>query len=832
MDGSLPSYLTEWPGKSAPIDGKPEHPAVYHMLDVAAVAEQLIAVEARFDPPLRDAIIFLTALHDLGKIGNRFRAAVRENKSQGKDRHWMLTEVLLWQNRNLMIDFLRGGEDVHRILYAATAGHHGEPPNISLSSNDKKFQGMLFRAGQAAKSDAKSVIQDFIVLWSDSSLKFLSTDGATSLSWWLPGFVSTCDWIGSNTDWFPPKSPKLTLSKYLSIARKLASKAVAQAGLMPSVLSQGQVFDFPELRPMQRTCQYVTLPEGPTLALIEDETGSGKTEAALMLAQRMLITGKGRGLYFALPTMATADAMFARVEDAVSAIFSGSTSLTLAHGRASLSVAFRDLVGRAHQNRNEATCTTWLADSRRRALLANVGVGTVDQALLGVLPTRFATLRLYGLASKILIVDEAHELGDAYMASELMRLLEAHRMVGGSAIVLTATLPLSLRTRLLKTYDGVSEDASYPALTIANGVAHRDFPRTIDSRGTVRVVRLADIAEVIDLLERYACAGAACVWVRNAVDDAIAAADLLMERGVRVDILHARFALSDRKRIETDVLDRFGKDRESRPGCVLVATQVVESSLDLDFDVMVSDLAPMAALIQRAGRLWRHMAERPADGRPVPYPTLHVLSPDPGQVVHKRWLADVLDRGCWVYPVSTQWRTAEVLFRIGEIEAPSGLRSLIEAAEADTLAVPEAIEVAEMERLGKSMAQEARAMHNLVDLKAGFRIGGGGADDTVYPTRLGDPQRLLMLARYVNGVLQPWAAAEDSSDCCQLSEVQVSERKFFQLDLPNQEQPSIAELITDWPDWKRKRVAVCPVGEDGVICTGLCYKADRGLLFR
>ena len=831
MDDTLPSYLTDWPGKSALTDGGPEHPAVYHMLDVAAVAERLIMVEA-FDPPFRDALILLTALHDLGKIGNRFRAALRENRPQGDDRHWRVSEAFLWQHKASLVDILGADEDVHRILYAATAGHHGEPPKGSLSPNGTNFRGMMLRAGSAAKSGVRKAILAFSELWPEASLDGLDGEDATGLSWWLPGFVSTCDWIGSNTDWFPPQEPRLTLAEYLDTARSCAASAVAKAGVLPPSLAQAQLFDFPEQRPMQQACQSIPLPDGPTLALIEDETGSGKTEAALMLAQRMLAAGKGRGLYFALPTMATADAMFARVKKAVSRMFDEPCSLTLAHGRASLSASFKELVGRIPRHRNEATCTPWLADGRRRALLANVGVGTVDQALLGVLPTRFATLRLYGLASKILIVDEAHELGDAYMAEELIRLLEAHRMAGGSAIVLTATLPLSLRARMLEAYGGASEDAAYPALTIAGGAAHRNFPQATSPRGVVRVARLSNTDLAADLLEIHSRRGAACVWVRNAVDDAITAADTLAARGVRVDVLHARFALNDRKRIETMALNRFGKKRDAKPGCVLVATQVVESSLDLDFDVMVSDLAPMAALIQRAGRLWRHMAERPADRRAVSTPVLHVLSPDPGQVTHDGWLGDVLDKGRWTYPVSTQWRTAEVLFRVGEIKAPSGLRGLIEAAETDTSPVPAAIEEADLVQHAEAMARGAHALHNLVDLGAGFRAGGGGADDTVYPTRLGQQQRLLMLAQYVDGALRPWAEAVGFADSCQLSEVQASEHKLGALGLPDQAQPDIAALTTDWPDWKRKAVTVCPVGEDGAICAGLRYEADRGLLFR
>ena len=233
---------------------------------------------------------------------------------------------------------------------------------------------------------------------------------------------------------------------------------------------------------MQEACSAVALRDGPMLAVIEDETGAGKTEAALILAQRMMAAGKGRGLFFALPTMATADAMFLRNRDCIAGMFDRGPSLTLAHGRAGLSVGFRDLIGRERANPDEPGCSDWLAEDRRRALLADVGVGTIDQALLAVLPTRHSCLRLYGLSSKILIVDEVYEMGDPYLQELLVTLLRIHAAMGGSAILLTATLPLGLRARLVAAFEegagretSPSTDRAYPALTVA-GAAAPDLP--------------------------------------------------------------------------------------------------------------------------------------------------------------------------------------------------------------------------------------------------------------------------------------------------------------------------------------------------------------------
>ena len=202
---------------------------------------------------------------------------------------------------------------------------------------------MIAAAGAEGIADAEAVLTAFMLLWPDASLEDISLDRAKEMSWWLPGLVAAADWIGSNQEWFPATPPTMSVRDYLNVARARALLAVKSAGMASPASAGGELFPF-ALRPMQSACAEITLPDGPMLAVVEDETGAGKTEAALILAQRMMLAGKGRGLFFALPTMATADAMFARVSDVVGKMFAGRPSVTLAHGRSGLSVSFRDLV--------------------------------------------------------------------------------------------------------------------------------------------------------------------------------------------------------------------------------------------------------------------------------------------------------------------------------------------------------------------------------------------------------------------------------------------------------------------------------------------------------
>lgn len=809
------------------------------MLDVAAVAEVLLV---RADPDLaeerRQLFCLLVALHDLGKFGSQFRAMLRGEGTQSW-RHWQVTEA--WLRSEDMEDLIcgrLGGSDLAlQPLVAAIAGHHGQPPRDTAGDHRRMRQ----KAGAEAAAAARVFVEECLDLWPQASLAGIDSNAAMLISWRLSGLTVVADWVGSNPEWFPPEAPPASAQAYLSGARLRAARAVAEAGLLPPNPASTALFDFAP-RPMQQAAISIPLRDGPMLAIIEDETGAGKTEAAMLLAQRMLVAGKGRGMYVALPTMATADAMFRRMRGMARRLFDTPPSLTLAHGHAGLSAEYRDVRARTGWS-DDVICGPWLADSRRRALLADVGVGTIDQALLAVLPTRFATLRIHALASKVLIVDEVHELGDPYLAHELETLLRLHASGGGSAILLTATLPVAQRARLAAAFEeGAGRaraddmDLAYPSLSIPGGAAARAFSDAVSPKGPVRVARLAAAEEAVALIARASVAGAACCWVRNAVDDAIAAVEGLRAAGVEAALLHARYAVADRKRIEDAALAAFGPAGNRRwpdgRGKVIVSTQVLEMSLDYDFDTMVSDLAPVAALIQRAGRLWRHVASRPAAVRPVSAPILHVIAPDPDRPADRNWLTETQPRGAWVYGLAEQWRTADVLFRAGEIVAPGGLRDLIERVHGESpIGIPEGVQMAEDRALGEAHAEAGLARMNVVNLDLGYRGGGTASDDREYPTRLGRPTRALLLARLGPVGLQPWGEAETRAEAELLSEVSAQVTRFRGLDLPDQSAPEIVAMTEGWPEWKRAGLTVCPVGEDGSICEGLRYDPDLGLVF-
>ncbi|HJZ54874.1 MAG TPA: CRISPR-associated helicase Cas3', partial [Gemmataceae bacterium] len=379
----------------------------------------------------------------------------------------------------------------------------------------------------------------------------------------------------------------------------------------------------------------------PGLFIVEAPMGEGKTEAAWYVADCWDRRG-GQGTYVALPTMATSNQMFDRVGKFLES-GAGKKNLMLQHGKAALNDRFEKLRHLAELYDETAKPSAvvaegWFAANKKHGLLAPYGVGTIDQVLLGVLQTKHVFVRLFGLAGKCVILDEVHAY-DAYMTTLMKRLLEWLAALRCPVVLLSATLPAAKRHELLKAYTGVEpevpEEKPYPRVTTAV---------VIDNQAEVEVVHVpasgtkeihldwVEDGRLVGKLKGALTNGGCAAVIRNTVGLAQETyerlRDGLKDAGIRVELFHARFPFGRRQQIENAVLARYGKSGgpAERDKCVLVATQVVEQSLDLDFDVMVSDVAPVDLVLQRAGRLHRHdRGDRPGAVRK---PRLLLIEPE------------------------------------------------------------------------------------------------------------------------------------------------------------------------------------------------------------
>ena len=818
-DVGMPEIFTYWGKARGSQDGGPcWHPLVFHSLDVAASAEALLDANPRLLQAIarllglparccRPLLLAAAALHDLGKFTGPFQKksdlplppAERGHERSQADIGHAKTGAWLWDDW-CYEEAVPGGEGFSWMV-AAAAGHHGEPPGMDYNYNGSACWDKPNRA--AALTFAEAVLDLFALREPLTEAPPLVSKDSKTASWLVAGLVNLADWVGSDRTYFPYRSPEIypddlaaALERYWQeTAQPAAKKAVAGKGLRaarpaPDFTLAGILGDAAQPTPLQDWAASVPLgAPGPRLALIEDFTGAGKTEAALLLAQRLMAAGHaGGGLYWALPTQATSNALYGRIRSCYHKLFAAGVrpSLALLHGDSGLHLPFRKSVrpdeaflkpyletkdGQAEEAAAEAVCAAWLQDDRRTGFFAEVAVGTVDQALLAILPTRFNVLRLLGLSQRVLVVDEVHSY-DSYTGPLLQRLIAFQAAFGGSTLLLSATLGTAARRSLVEAFaEGLGKPApdlaerGFPNATLIGpeGAGERVLAQGRGTRRDLPVERLATPEAAEAALLDLARAGGCGAYIRNTVDDAIESCLRLRARnpGVTVDLFHARFALADRKDREEAVLAAYGKTSspERRAGRILIATQVVEQSLDLDFDLLASDLAPLDLLIQRAGRLQRHAGR---SGRLAP-PRLLLVSPDPRGEIEPNWLRCLLPKAAYVYPNHARlWVAARNLVKAGRLPLAScNPRDLLDAVYDEEDLPPNLQKEREEIEEAIEPLRRAHAKGNALEVGKGYSSAQtpGWQKDIDYNTRYSEledrPVRLCLLE---DGRLRPWAA--------------------------------------------------------------------------
>lgn len=631
-------------------------------------------------------LAFLSGLHDIGKASPGFQchddSTMNKLKNLGFDvstsdpGHGLVAAVLL---HDFLKDLVRYGAVAHE-LASAIGGHHGVFPR-SVEMNSIRFD-VKWKQAQRGLYDAYGSNTGC------NSLPHLAEKLSPAFFMFLAGLTSVADWIASNDERCFPYPVCHGVNEHIGYARDRAAQALETliwTGWQPPsdpaefqrLFNDG---DKPlQPRPLQRNAITLaeTLKGHPGLVIIEAPMGEGKTEAAIYLADCWTQNLGQKGCYFALPTMATSDQMFGRVKQYLQHRYHDDrVNFMLLHGHAALSAEFEkmkksggeftvgDIEGEPGHDRSPAgiVASEWFT-YRKRGLLAPFGVGTIDQVLLAVLQTRHVFVRLFGLANKTVIIDEIHAY-DAYMTTLLERLLEWLAALGTSVVMLSATLPRSKRDNLLRAYvKGLIKtdkdvpldvaETSYPRISWTTG---GEFGvRSFDAPASSKTLKLKwvdgrlpeDAGEYAlgeQLREALSEGGCAAV-IYNTVDRAQEMYKALKSYfpGIaddgqqELDLLHARFMYGDRKKREERSLIRFGRSgskvqcedgeqKVRRPNkAVLVSTQIIEQSLDLDFDLIVTDMAPVDLLLQRAGRMHRHQRKRPEK---LKTPTLWICKPD------------------------------------------------------------------------------------------------------------------------------------------------------------------------------------------------------------
>ncbi|GAA1740549.1 CRISPR-associated helicase Cas3' [Luedemannella helvata] len=643
------------------------------------------------DADARTLAVWLAGIHDIGKATPAFAIQAPALAERMRDRG------LAFNRGQIQVDRRHARHDVagHVVLaewlrdqgwpdpdpYAVVVGgHHGTPPT------DEGLLAVLTHP-HLLGNDPWAEVQRELLVWMTER----SGAGERLTEWRhasltqpaqaaLTGLVIVADWIASNEELFP-----YTLDRPDSDRLRTGWETLDLPAPWVPVTPPTQVdelftarFDLPDgasPRPVQRAVVgLASVMPVPGMMIVEAAMGEGKTEAALAAVEILAQRSGASGCYFALPTRATSDAMFSRLLSWLRRLPDawtdrGHRDVRLAHGKAAFNpeydrLRYASLPSAIAQDAGGADIGvhTWLAGPKR-TMLSSFVVGTIDQLLFAALRSRHLVLRHLGLAGKVVVIDEAHAY-DVYMSTFLDRALEWLGAYGAPVVVLSATLPARRRAEMMAAYDNgrlgrltrrerrklatdpyaaVRDDLRYPLVTVCN--AERGATATsCDESGRGVAVSLHrlddDPAALAELLRERLSEGGCALVVRNTVARVQQTAAALREAlgpEFPVSVAHSRFMAVDRAAKDRWLRETFGPpgDAERPTRHIVVASQVAEQSLDIDFDLLVTDLAPVDLVLQRLGRLHRHpRADRPTGvAAPAAWITGADWSADPPQPV-------------------------------------------------------------------------------------------------------------------------------------------------------------------------------------------------------
>lgn len=686
------------------------HPVVFHLLDVGYVAQTLLREPAspRWRQVLARALSaeaetlyewlpYFIALHDLGKISPPFQSARAAQKTRLEQQGFSFGDFGDHHHSKLgQACFLALADDwgipeaLRDTIAEMIGSHHGKfsgnDPVKSARHYLKTYEPAEWRELRATAID---ILKQHLLLNLPSQWPAPANISSAIMA--LTGFTILCDWLGSDGKHFAPR-PDTSVEDYLLDSQQQARAAVAAAGFFAASISPAPT-RFAELfpdkhpaRPLQTAIDDIpaNILAGPCLAILEAPTGEGKTEAALALAHRIAQARGSDELYYALPTTATSNQMFIRLQTHLRDRLGLETQVKLIHGQAFLvEDDLRPEPLEDATDEHQEAALEWFGP-KKRALLAPFGVGTIDQAELATLNVKHTALRMIGLAGKVVILDEVHAY-DTYMTTIIESLLRWLRALDASVILLSATLPQARRAALAQAYGAETGDTvaarAYPALWVFGaGEPYHAEPSAMQSERvlTLNWLRWNDeepAAKAHWLIEQAAAGGCVC-WMTNTVrraQEIFAAVDRLADPAIDRMLLHAQLPLGERERREAALREKYGPpdDQTQRPTRgIVVGTQVLEQSLDLDFDALVSDLAPVDLLLQRAGRLHRHARARPAAHLT---PCLWINAP---LTAENR---PALNPDHWVYASFLLLQTWATLTDRAEISLPRDYRLLVEA---------------------------------------------------------------------------------------------------------------------------------------------------------
>ncbi len=638
-----------------------------HSCIVASVARELLKLTPKILTSSLPQYADLPALlHDIGKICPTFQKKIQPD----------ITE--LESINPLDEDSWGGHSNLSALTVRALFNHTNEALAYIVGKHHERFQNLIQKetfqgfGGTGWQEERVRCARDLLVsFYGSKALPFFAADEITMN--YLLGLTMVADWLGSGSDFGEP-SPAWPHK----IETVVKSIGFGPKKIVPG-LSFSDVFAF-EPREIQK--EFYSAVSGPGLYVLEAPMGLGKTEAALYAGYKMLMEGKAGGIYFALPTQLTSEKIHERMQNFLQIILAPSTENSkainmLLHGKAWLKSYGLNAY---HENGNFDY--SWFA-TKKRALLAPFGVGTIDQALMSVINVKHAAVRRFGLAGKVIILDEVHSY-DTYTGTLLDELITSLLALNCTVIILSATLTKERRLTLFPPdLAAEAQSNAYPLVSayVKEEQSYSEKEASIVNN-SIRLVAVHPIMQDTEALAKALGAaenGSQVLWIENTVAEAqeryceFAA----QARGLDIEIglLHSRFTPQDRAEIENYWLDLFGKNNQNRyaKGRILIGTQVLEQSIDIDADLLFARFCPTDMLLQRLGRLHRH-----AQIKRLPHIKCeaYILSPTENELAAQG--IEAFGKSQYVYAPYVLWRSYEVWKDLQEITLPTSIRPLLE----------------------------------------------------------------------------------------------------------------------------------------------------------
>lgn len=621
--------------------------------------------------------VFIGSIHDIGKASPAFQ--LKKGFSNSKDLDIELMNKLVKSgfigidSQDLLASPEKtphglAGEVILSILNArfkkendigsVVGGHHGRPIDNKgmISEVYASYRKNIFQT----EDESSEIYKKWLSVHTDILNNALKNSGfekcedipilSQPAQAMLLGLLTMADWIASNTYFFPLigifDDANIDMDKRCEYGFKKWKKSNVSDMWLPEAYADcnglfKERFGFSPRDVQSKFAQTISDAKNPGLIILEAPMGLGKTEAALVGAEELAIKSGRSGLFFGLPTQATSNGIFPRIISwlkKLSADLGERRGLRLVHGKAFLNEEYNNLTNASNIDidGNDGFVVNQWFSGKKTAILDDFVVGTVDQLLMMALKQKHLALRHLGLSKKVVVIDEVHAY-DAYMDQYLNMALEWLGAYNVPVILLSATLPKKSRVDFINHYlmgKGVKlnkDDIGHLAVNDYPLITYTDNDRALNIKDFVPIedksieIKYTDTENFMELIDSLLVGGGNVGIIVNTVKKSQDIAKLLSEKfgDENVMLLHSSFIATDRVKNEEKLMKYLGKNGNRPKKMIVVGTQVIEQSLDIDFDVMISDIAPVDLLIQRMGRLHRH----DRDNRPDKHkkPVLYVL---------------------------------------------------------------------------------------------------------------------------------------------------------------------------------------------------------------